>query len=101
MDKEEIIEQNLLKALREGLGATIVKVVIYRGKIIGEWTYPDYLTRHMFLETALKLRGIFPSRKTDSTFCQKDLSSREMAEKLNRIGRMLENRDDFIGGKNA
>ena len=48
---------SLARALDEGLDAFIVKTASLDGKITDERFYPDYATRHKYVETLLKVRG--------------------------------------------
>ncbi|MGA1876377.1 MAG: terminase small subunit [bacterium] len=68
MDQARITEPRLLKVLDEGLNAHVVKVFHHNGTVIESKEYPDYSIRHQYLETALKLRDMFPSQKVDITF---------------------------------
>ena len=51
----------------EGLSAEVVKTATHEGNITDEKSYPDYQTRHKYLETLIKLRDMFPADKLKMT----------------------------------
>lgn len=87
MDEAGITEPELLKTLKEGLGATQVKVFNNLGNIIESDPYIDHVTRHKYLETALKLRDMFPSDKVDVTN-HGDISQEEFRARMERLTKM-------------
>lgn len=55
-----ISEPVIYKALTEGLSST--KPIVNQGELID---YPDYTTRHKYIETALKLKGDLAPEQTN------------------------------------
>lgn len=56
MEKEGISDKQLVRALGEGLKNSFKAISSPKGPIFK----PDYVVRHKYLVTALRLRGLFP-----------------------------------------
>ncbi len=87
MDEAGITKKELLKVLKEGLAAT---KPYFNQKGEGEpeeKAYDDFVTRHKYLDTALKLRDMFPADRHE--LITKVLSDDEKEERLTRIKEML------------
>ena len=48
----------LAQKVLEGLNATVVEIVKYKGEITGEKAYVDYPTRAKYLEIIAKMKGL-------------------------------------------
>ena len=60
-----IDDSALAETIREGIKAQKVQIATLEGKITDEKAYPDYSVRHKYLDTALTLRGDYPSEKLE------------------------------------
>jgi len=93
MDEAGITEKRLLKVLDKGLSAT---KPYFRQKGEGaeaeEKVYDDYAVRHRYLDTALKLRDMFPAEKKKLRHDFGYISPEEEQAAKERVNRLLERR---------
>lgn len=91
MEAQGLTDKELIAVLREGLEA--IKVVRSQiGTQINE--DPDYKTRHLYLDTAFKLKGKYPNPKIDVNLSNKtgvvvvpDVSDPELWQKMLELTR--------------
>ena len=72
-----ITDATLFSNLRAGLRA--VKIAEYKGELV-ETDIPDLQIQHKFLETALKLRDMYPSQKIESRNINIDMELEKMSK---------------------
>jgi len=91
MDEAGITEKRLLKVLDKGLSAT---KPYFRQKGEGaeaeEKTYDDYAVRHRYLDTALKLRNMFPAEKKNLKHDFRNISPEDVQAARERVNKLLE-----------
>jgi hypothetical protein len=63
LNEQGITESFLLQKISEGLEAYTVKTVSHEGKVTDERAYPNFAVRWRYIDTALKLRGMYPAEK--------------------------------------
>jgi len=95
MDQAGLTEPRLLKVLYEGLEAMLVKTATHEGKITDSRAFPNYATRHRYLDTALKLRDMFPVEKKNLKHdFNNDYTPEKCQEAYERVKKML--RDEIL-----
>jgi len=67
LNEQGLTESFLLQKIGEGLEAYTVKTVSHEGKITDERAYPNFAVRWRYIDTALKLRGMYPAEKHDKS----------------------------------
>jgi len=77
MEGRGISDERLLERLEAGLAA--VKIAEYKGELI-ETDIPDLQLQHKFLDTALKLKDMYPSQKVESRSVNIDLELERMSD---------------------
>lgn len=65
MDDAGITEEFLFEKLHQGLNATVIRVFCHEGNILSSEPFIDYATRHKYLDTALQLRDMYPTKKIE------------------------------------
>lgn len=77
MEGRGITDEKLLEKLEAGLAA--VKIVEYKGKLV-ETNIPDLQLQHKFLDTALRLKDMYPSQRVESRSINVDLELERMSD---------------------
>ena len=76
----------------------VVKTATHEGKITDSREYPNYATRHRYLETALKLHNMFPAEKKNLKHdFNNDYTPEQCQEAYERVKEML--RDEILQEK--
>ena len=65
LEKAGISDLSLAKSIKDGMTAQKVQIATLDGQITDEKFYPDHSVRHKYLDTALTLRGDYPSDKLE------------------------------------
>jgi len=90
MDEAGITEARLLSILDEGLSATKTH---YSQKGEGaeaeKEVYDDYAVRHRYLDTALKLRDMFPAEKKNLKHDSHNISEEQKRAAIERINKLI------------
>jgi len=90
MDEGGITEKRLLKVLDEGLSATKTH---FNQKTDGDAekeVHDDYAVRHRYLDTALKLRDMFPAEKKKLRHDFSNITPEDEQAARERVNRLLE-----------
>jgi len=90
MDEAGITEKRLLKVLDEGLSAT--KTHLNQkgdGAEAEENVHDDYAVRHRYLDTALKLRDMFPAEKKKLSHDFSNISPEDEQAAIQRVNRLI------------
>lgn len=66
-NEQGITESFLLQKISEGLEAYTVKTVYHEGKVTDERAYPNFAVRWKYIDTVLKLLGMYPTEKHDKS----------------------------------
>lgn len=65
LDDQGLSDEKLIEVLAKGIDATEFHYATLEGKITDTMESPDWRTRYKFLDTALKLKGIYPLKKKE------------------------------------
>jgi len=90
MDEAGITEKRLLSVLDEGLSATKTHFNQKPDNKAEKEVYDDYAVRHRYLDTALKLRDMFPAEKKKLKHDFSNISPEEEQAARERVNRLLE-----------
>jgi len=91
MDKAGITEARLLKVLDGGLDATKTHLSQKgEGAEAEVKVYDDYAVRHRYLDTALKLRDMFPAEKKKLRHDFSNITPKDEQAARERVNRLLE-----------
>lgn len=77
MEGRGITDEKLLEKLEAGLAA--VKISEYKGKLV-ETNIPDLQLQHKFLDTAFRLKDMYPSQRVESRNINVDLELERMSD---------------------
>lgn len=92
LDRGEVTKPRLIEKINEGLEAMLTKIASHEGKITDTREFIDFVTRHKYIETALKLHDMFPAEKKKLSHDFSNITLEDEKAAIQRVNRLLDRR---------